>query len=127
MGKAYSYDLRTKVIEAIDRAMKKIDASRTFNLSRNPINLWLKKRELTGDYEEKKGYQRGYGHKIKNWSKFRKQAKKNGALPQAEMAEAWDEKISQRTISRGLKKLGLTRKKRLTGMKNDLKKKDLNS
>ena len=127
MGKAYSYDLRTKVIEAIDRAMKKIDGSRTFNLSRNPINLWLKKRELTGDYEEKKGYQRGYGHKIKSRSKFRKLAKKNGALPQAEMAEAWDEKISQRTISRGLKKLGFTRKKRLTGMKNDLKKKDLNS
>ena len=127
MGKAYSYDLRTKVIEAIDRAMKKIDASRTFNLSRNTINLWLKKRELTGDYEEKKGYQRGYGHKIKNWEKFRKQAKKNGDRTQAEMAEAWDEKISQRTISRGLKKLGFTRKKRLTGMKNDLKKKDLNS
>ena len=127
MGKAYSYDLRTKVIEAIDRAMKKIDGSRTFNLSRNPINLWLKKRELTGDYEEKKGYQRGYGHKIKSRSKFRKQAKKNGDRTEAEMAEAWDEKISQRTISRGLKKLGFTRKKRLTGMKNDLKKKDLNS
>ena len=127
MGKAYSYDLRTKVIEAIDRGMKKIDDSRTFNISRNTINLWLKKRELTGDYEEKKGYQRGYGHKIQNWEKFRKFAKKNGDRTQAEMAEAWDEKISQRTISRGLKKLGFTRKKRLTGMKNDLKKKDLNS
>ena len=126
MGKAYSYDLRTKVIEAIDRGMKKIDGFRTFNLSRNTINLWLKKRELTGDYEEKKGDQRGYGHKIKNWEKFRKFAKKNGDRTQAEMAEAWDEKISQRTISRGLKKLGFTRKKRLTGMKNDLKKKDLN-
>ena len=54
MGKAYSYDLRSKVIEAIDRGMKKIEASQTFNISRNTINLWLKKRELTGDYEEKK-------------------------------------------------------------------------
>ena len=127
MGKAYSYDLRTKVIEAIDRGMKKIDASRTFNLSRNTINLWLKKRELTGDYEEKKGYQRGYGHKIKNWEKFRKFAQKNGAKTQAEMAEARPGNISQRTISRGIKKLGFTRKKRSMVIKKEMKKKDVNS
>ena len=69
MGKAYSYDLRIKVIEALDQGMKKTEASRTFNLSRNTIDLWLKKRELTGDYKAKKGYQRGHSHKIVDWDK----------------------------------------------------------
>ncbi|MDJ0717433.1 MAG: IS630 transposase-related protein [Prochloraceae cyanobacterium] len=43
MGKAYSYDLRTKVIEALDRGMKKIEASRIFNLSRKLLTFGLKR------------------------------------------------------------------------------------
>ena len=127
MGKAYSYDLRTKVIEAIDRGMKKTEASRIFNLSGNTIDLWLKKRQLTGDYQEKKGYQKGHTRKIKNWEKFKEFVIKHGRKTQGEMSEAWHEEISPRTISRGLKKIGFTRKKRLTVIKNDLKKKGLNS
>ena len=127
MAKSYSYDLRTKVIEAIDRGMKKTEASRIFNLSRNTIDLWLKKRQLTGDYQEKKGYQKGHNRKIKDWKKFREFVIKHGSKTQAEMSEVWHEEISPRTISRGLKKIVFTRKKRLTVTKSDLKKKDLNS
>ena len=43
------------------------------------------------------------------------------------MAEAWEGNISQRTISRGLKKLGFTRKKRPMVIKKEMKKKDVNS
>ena len=126
MGKAYSYDLRSKVIEAIDRGMKKIEASRTFNISRNPIDLWLKKRTSTGDYKAKKGYQKGYNPKLKDLEKFKEFARSHGNKTQAEMAEAWHEPISQRTISRGLKKIGFTRKKRLMAIENETKKKDVN-
>ena len=42
----YSYDLRRKVIEAIDGGMGKTqEASKIFKISRNTINLWLHKRQ----------------------------------------------------------------------------------
>lgn len=66
MPAAYSYDLRRKVIEAIDGGMGKTEASQIFRISRNTINLWLQRREETGDYRAAEGYQRGYGAKISN-------------------------------------------------------------
>ena len=52
----YSYDLRTKVINVIDEGMSKTEASRIFQISRNTINLWLRKREQTGDYKAEAKY-----------------------------------------------------------------------
>ena len=50
MAKPYSYDLRQKVIEAIEMdGLKKSEASLLFNISRNTINLWFQRREETGD------------------------------------------------------------------------------
>ena len=43
MPTPYSYDLRTKVINAIDGGMGKTQVSRIFKISRNTIDLWLKK------------------------------------------------------------------------------------
>ncbi|EAM49690.1 putative transposase [Crocosphaera watsonii WH 8501] len=56
MPAPYSYDLRTKVINAIDEGMTKTQASRLFGISRNTINLWLKKKEETGSYKAKVGF-----------------------------------------------------------------------
>ncbi|NEP28251.1 IS630 transposase-related protein [Moorena sp. SIO3I6] len=51
MPKAYSYDLRKKVIEAIiEGGMKKSEVSQLFKISRNTIDLWLKRKAETGDY-----------------------------------------------------------------------------
>ena len=50
MPASESYDLRTKVINVIDEGMGKTQVSRIFKISRNTIDLWLKKREKTGDY-----------------------------------------------------------------------------
>lgn len=51
MAAPYSYDLRQKVMEAIDKGMRKSVASQVFNLSRNTIDLWLKRREVTGEFQ----------------------------------------------------------------------------
>ena len=101
----YSYDLRTKVINAIDEGMSKTEASRIFQISRNTINLWLRKREQTGDYKAEAGYQKGYNPKIADLKKFEQFAQAHGSL--------WTEKISDRTIGKALKKLNYTRKKNL--------------
>ena len=53
MAKAYSYDFRCKVIEAIELdGRKKQEVAELFNISRNTINLWLKRKAETGDLHE---------------------------------------------------------------------------
>jgi len=42
------------------------------------------------------------------------------------MAEIWEGEISSRTIGKALKKIGYTRKKKLTDIKKEMKKKDEN-
>lgn len=54
MAKPYSYDFRQKVIEAIElNGLKKYEASKLFNISRNTINLWFQRRAVTGDVKAK--------------------------------------------------------------------------
>lgn len=44
MAKPYSYDFRQKVIDAIELdGRKKCEVSEIFNISRNTIDLWLKR------------------------------------------------------------------------------------
>lgn len=113
MPQSYSYDLRKKVMKALDEGMKKTEASKIFNISRNTINLWLTRRKESGDYKAKKGYQQGYNPKVSNLAEFQEFVQKNSSKTQKEMAEAWGEKISDQTIGKALKKIGFTRKKNL--------------
>ena len=121
MAAPYSYDLRQKVIKAVDGGMKKSEAARVFGLSRNTIDLWLKRRETTGEFQAKSGYQKGSRHKITNWEAFRDFAQEHGKVTTAEMAQFWSEKVSRHTISRGLKKIKFTRKKRPRAIKKEMK------
>ena len=49
MSAPYSYDLRTKAIEAVKRGERKSDVCRMLKLSRNTLDLWLKRQEQTGN------------------------------------------------------------------------------
>ena len=106
MTKPYSYDLRKKVVEAIELdGFKKTEASKIFNVSRNTINLWLKRKEETGDYKAKKTTPQNPRTKIKNWKKFQEFVERNADKTQVEMAQLWDGEISDRTMSRALTKI----------------------
>ena len=48
MGKAYSVDLRLRVLSALDGGMSKLCAHHTFQVSRTTIDDWLRLREETG-------------------------------------------------------------------------------
>lgn len=78
--------------------------------------MWLHKRQETGDYLADDGYQRGYGAKITDLEEFKEFARKHGSQTQREMAEAWRGEISDLTIGKALKKIGFTRKKKLTAI-----------
>jgi transposase len=125
MAKPYSYDLRQKVIQAIKLdGLKKSEASQLFNISRNTIDLWLKRLSETGDYQAKPNQPLGNGHKITDWEEFREFASSHGDKTQVEMAKLWKEQISDRTISRALKKIGFTRKKRPMAIASAMKPND---
>jgi hypothetical protein len=81
----------------------------------------LKRQRETGDFLALPNEPPGNGHKITDWDKFREFAKINGEKTQVEMALLWDEEISSRTISRALKKIGFTRKKRPMATANGMK------
>lgn len=122
MAKAYSYDFRQKVMQAIELdGLKKCEASELFNISRNTINLWFQRKAETGDVEVKPRLTSSAQQKITDWEKFRAFAKEHEDKTQAQMAQLWEGDISSRTISRALQKLGLTRKKRRTGTGNGMK------
>jgi transposase len=114
MGKPYSDDFRQKVIQAIELdGLKKCEASQLFNISRNTINLWLQRKAQTGDVKPKQRKASPQNGKINDWEKFHNFVKEHGDKTQSEMAQLWEGQISQRTISRALRRIGHTRKKNI--------------
>ena len=46
---AISYDLRKKAIEAVKKGEKKVNVCRLLQISRNTLDLWIKREKNTGD------------------------------------------------------------------------------
>lgn len=125
MAAPYSNDLREKVMAALDRGEKKSHVSRMFNISRDTIDRWWKRRLATGSVQAARGYQRGHSHRINDWKEFRAFAQHYGDKTQAEMAQLWQGEMSERTMSRALAAIGWTRKKRLMAIENEMKTNEL--
>jgi transposase len=114
MPKAYDDDLRRKVIEAIElNGMKRCEASEFFGISRNTIHQWFQLKAETRDVKAKTTQHNGHSHKITDWDKFRAFVCAHPDKTQVELAQLWQDEVSDRTISRALKRIGFTRKKRL--------------
>jgi transposase len=118
MPSPYSDDLRQKVLDAIDSGYRKSHVSRLFNISRNTIDLWLKRRQETGSVSAIRAYRRGPQGKVADLEHFRAFACEHGHLTQKGMAQQWHESISDHTISKALRRIGFTRKKRATAIKS---------
>jgi transposase len=102
----------------VERGEGKTNVSRMLNISRNTLDLWLKRKEQTGNCRAITHYQQGCCHKITDWERFREFAKEHGDKTQAQMAKLWGDNVTQQNISEALHKIGLSRKKRLMGIKN---------
>ncbi len=70
MPTPYSYDLRQKALEAFKGGERKSDVCRMFNISRNTLDLRLKREAQTGDYQAITRFQKGSRHKITDWKRF---------------------------------------------------------
>jgi transposase len=120
MPSPYSEDLRQKAIAAVKRGERKKDVSEMFNISRNTLDLWLKREEQTGDCRAITNYQQGCKHKITDWQRFREFVRQHGGKTQSQMAKRWGDNVTQQNISDAMQKIGVSRKKKLTGIENQM-------
>lgn len=120
MPSPYSDDLCQKVLDAIDSGYRKSHVSRLFNISGNTIDLWLKRREETGSVRAMGDYRRGPQGKIAELEQFRAFATEHGHLTQKGMAAQWREPISDHAITKALRRIGFTRKKRAMAIRSGM-------
>ena len=107
--RAYSKDLRVKVLEAVDRGMPRTQVARTFGLSLPSIKRWLKRRRETGevDAEPPPGPPAVKGAMLGEW--LPAHLRSNPDLTLGEHCEAFAEdsgvKVSEATMSRAISHL----------------------
>lgn len=120
MPAPYSDDLRQKAIAAVKRGERKTDVSRLLNISRNTLDLWLKREAAIGNCHALKNYQQGGKRKISDWQRFRVFVREHGGKTQGQLAKLWGEGVTQQNISDALLHIGVSRKKRLMATKNEM-------
>ena len=116
MGKAYSQDLRLRVLAAVDGGQSKLSIHRTLGVSRSTIDDWLALREQTGALWPKVRVASSRCA-ITDWTAFEAFAARNSGFTLGQMSVAWQEetgrKLSINTFSLALRRIGWTRKKRV--------------
>ncbi len=107
--RAYSKDLRLKVLDAVDRGMPRKEVARIFGVSLPSIKRWLKRRRGSGDVgpSPRPGPPARKGALLERW--LPEQLKNNPDLALAEHCEAFEEDsgvgVSTATMSRGISRL----------------------
>lgn len=102
--RAYSEDLRLKVLDAVDRGMPREEVARVFGISLPSIKRWLKRRRETGRVgaEPPPGPPAIKGAMLKEW--LPAHLRSNSDLTLEEHCEAFEEdlgvKVSTATMSR---------------------------
>lgn len=122
MPSPYSLDFRQKAIAAVERGERKSHVCRVLGISRNTLDLWLKRQAQTGSCAPVTDYHRGLRPKIDDLEAFRAFAEQHGHLTQKEMAQKWPTPVSDTLIRQALRKIGFTRKKKLIDTANGMKK-----
>ncbi len=124
MGKAYSVDLRLRVLAAIDGGLSKMQAHQTFQISRSTIDDWLKLRAQTGSVHLPATQRRG-GRGLGAQAGFAAFAERHPHSTLAQMRQAWQQEtqqsLSTMSFSRALRERGYTRKKRAIATGNGAK------
>jgi putative transposase len=119
MAAAYSVDLRTKVLDFIDRGGKKIEACRLYRIGKDTVFRWLRLRTKTGKLNPKE--KTGKPWKL-DYEKLQKIIEEKPDSTLKEFAAVCN--VSPAGIRKALIKLKITRKKRLYLTRNVTKHKD---
>jgi transposase len=115
--KAYSLDLRTRVVEAIDNGMSRTQAVRVFQVSLGSIKRWLRQRQISGSLAPmpRSGKLPSIGSAQESLLRFQLEQFPDATVQ--EHAERWNADqgttLSSWTLGRAIRRLGWSRKKRL--------------
>ena len=124
MGKAYSVDLRLRVLGAIDSGLSKMQAHQSFQISRSTIDDWQRLRVQTGSVQAPARHSGGLG--LGAQEGFTAFAKRHQHSTLHQMRQAWQQETQQSvsimSFSRALRQHGYTRKKRVTSTENGARK-----
>jgi transposase len=116
MGKAYSVDLRLRVLAALDNGLGKMQAHKTFQVSRSTIDDWVRLRAATGSVQVAARQQRERRGLV-NQEGFAAFVQRHGHSTLEQMRQAWQQQtqqtLSTMSFSRALRQHGYTRKKRV--------------
>ena len=125
MGRYYSEDFRLRVLERVDGGMSKMQAHRTFGVSRSTLDDWLRLREAQGHVRDKPRVRRRWGT-LSDLEVFGEFAARHRGATLGQMAKAWQQEkgdqLSRNTFCLALKALGWTRKKRVFSIRSDARK-----
>ena len=121
MGKAYSQDLRLRVLAAVDSGQSKLSLHRTLGISRSTIDHWLALRQQTGSVIPKPCVVPDR-RALPDEAAFADFATRHSGQTLGQMSAAWQEetgrKLSINTFSLALRRIGWTRKKRVFSTPN---------
>ena len=114
--KAYSHDLRERVVRAVDQGYQRADIIKVFGVSRAPIKRYLKQRRETGEL----GARSIPGRPSKKFAPLQKGlGAQLETYPDATLeahCQLWEHehglRVSPTTMGRAIRRVGWTRKKR---------------
>jgi transposase len=112
MAAAYSYELRTRVMDAITSGMKITKASQIFQVTRETIYQWKALREITGDLRPKPNDHQRRMPLIQDEEQFKAFISEHYDKTLNELAGLYPLPVSSMTICRKLKQLGYSHKKK---------------
>ncbi len=125
MVKVYSEDFRLRVLGRLDAGLSKMQAHRTFKVSRSTLDDWLRLREEQGHVRDKVRARTRQGA-LSDLEVFGEFAVRHQGMTLRQMANAWRQEkgrhLSHNTFSLALKSLGWTRKKRVFSSKSGARK-----
>ena len=127
--KAYSKDLRLRVLAAVDRGMPRAQVAKTFGVSVSTIKRYLRLREQTGDVNPKPIPGPPARKRMILEEELPAQVRLNPDLTLEEHCELFEEQsgmvVSASTMSRAFKRLGLPLKKSRSGLPSETKRRGL--
>ena len=128
---AYSLDLRLKVLSAIDRGIPRTEVVRIFGVSMPTLERYLRRRRQSGDLAPKPspGRRPSICATVEERRGLLKQLEENSEATLQRHCELWEKergvKVSISTMSRAVRRLGWTFKKRVWEPQSETKRKEV--
>ena len=129
--RAYSMDLRERVLAAVDRGTPRKEIVRTLGVSEPTIRRYLRLRRETGSVAPKPPPKRPFsiGQSVEQRRALWKQLEEHHDATLEEHCQLWERKhnvkVSISTMSRAIGRLGWTLKKRVWVPPNETKKREV--